>query len=162
MPTTTNIVDGYYRDAFDFNALKNDGIVAIIHKATEGSTFKDPKYRARKQEVKGLGLLWGAFHFTNSSDWEDQVNFFLDTVEPEADDLIAWDWEPPKHGAPMSIGHVRDSVELIQQKLGRYPVLYGGALLREQVGNSNDQVLKNCPLWYARYRSVPLGIPPNT
>jgi lysozyme len=62
----------------------------------------------------------------------------------------------------MTIGHVRDSVELIHEKLGRFPVLYGGALLREQVGRTNDQVLKNCPLWYARYRGFPLGVPANT
>ena len=162
MPTTSNVIDGYYGDPFDFQRLKDEGIVAIIHKATQGTDFKDPKYKERRDAAKGLGLLWGAFHFSTDADWEKQVDHFLNTAQPQPDELIAWDWEARKHGAPMTIGHGRDSVELINQKLGRYPVLYGGSVLREQVGHTNDVVLRNCPLWYARYRSAPIGIPSNT
>lgn len=161
MLTTTNIIDAFHNDPLDLNRLKDEGIIAIIHKATEGADFKDDLYDDRKKAAKDLGFLWGAFHFATSADWKDQVNFFLDTVKPEAGDLVAWDWETLEHRAPMTLEHVRDSVELIHKKLGRYPVLYGGNLLREQIGNNQDPVLKNCPLWYA-FRSAPLEVPKNT
>jgi lysozyme len=160
--STTAIIDLYYNESIDLKKLKDEGIVAIIHKATEGGTFKDPEYAKRKKAAKDAGFLWGAYHFATSADVEQQVDFFLNTVQPAPDDLVAFDWEAPKHGTPMTIAHVRDSVELIHHKLGRYPLLYGGHVLREAVGNSHDLVLKNCPLWYARYNSIPLGIPKNT
>lgn len=160
--TTTNVVDIYHNDQVNLERLKNEGIVAIIHKATEGVNITDPEYANRRRAAKELGLLWGAYHFSTGADWEDQVNYFLDVCQPESGDLIAWDWEVPKHRPPMTISHVRDSVELIRQKVGRFPVIYGGPLLREQIGAHQDNVLKNCPLWYARYRSSPVGVPQNT
>lgn len=161
--TTTNVIDAFHGDPLNLETLKGEGIVAVIHKVTEGVNFKDSAYAERRKAAKELGLLWGGFHFATAADWEDQVNFFLDACEPEAGDLIAWDWETPtKHRPPMTLTHVRDSVELIHQKLGRFPLIYGGALLREQIGDSQDPVLKNCPLWYARYRSSPVGVPQNT
>lgn len=62
----------------------------------------------------------------------------------------------------MTLVNVRDSVQLIHERLGRFPLVYGGSHLREQIGSSEDPVLKNCPLWYARYRSSPVGVPQNT
>lgn len=161
MPTS-NVIDIFYGDEIDLEAARGEGIIAVIHKATEGMTFRDPKYLERRRRARDLGLLWGAFHFARNSDWESQVHFFLETAEPEQGDLVAWDWEAARHARPMTWEHVRDSVELIQQTLGRYPVLYGGKVLREAIGDAEDSVLKHCPLWYSRYASAPLGVPPRT
>lgn len=169
MSTTTNILDGYHGDDFDLARLKEDGIIAIIHKATEGVSWNDDKYKDRRDEAKELGFLWGAFHFATNDPWEAQVDHFLDRVQPQASDLIAWDWENPpaprpprRRQPPMSYEDVRNSVELIHDRLNRYPVLYGGSLIREYVGNSEDPILKNCPLWYARYARAPIEIPTHT
>ena len=42
---------------------------------------------------------------------------------------------------------------------GRWPVVYGGHLLREEIGHNPDPILSNCPLWYVRYADSPIGIP---
>ena len=60
----------------------------------------------------------------------------------------------------MTIQQARDFVELIQEKTGRFPIIYGANLLREALGSTIDPLLKKCPLWYARFREVPIGIPP--
>lgn len=162
MPTT-NVIDVYHGDSINLEKLKGEGIIAIIHKATEGINFRDPMYAERKSAAKEAGFLWGAYHFATAADWEDQVNHFLDTCQPATNEFIAWDWEvPPRHRPPMTLANVRDSVQLIHERLGRFPLIYGGSLLREQIGNREDPVLKNCPLWYARYRSSPVGVPQNT
>jgi hypothetical protein len=59
----------------------------------------------------------------------------------------------------MTIEQARDFVELIREKIGRFPVIYGANLLRESLGSVVDPLLKKCPLWYARFREVPIGIP---
>ena len=45
----------------------------------------------------------------------------------------------------MTLSHVCDAVELIHDKLGRFPVLYGGSHLREQIADKEDVVLKIAP-----------------
>jgi lysozyme len=162
--STTNIVDGFHGDVFNFPKLKQEGIVGVIHKATQGTNITDPSYKSRRKAAKAAGLLWGAFHFATDSDWEEQVKHFLDVAEPADDEVIAWDYENPPagQGHAMSFAHVHDAVELISSLTKRFPTLYGGNLIRENVGDKADLILKNCPLWYARYRSTPAGVPKGT
>jgi lysozyme len=47
---------------------KEDGILGVIQKATQGQTFKDPTYQRNRQKAKDAGLLWGAYHFGTGSD----------------------------------------------------------------------------------------------
>jgi lysozyme len=159
---TTNIVDGYRGDNFDLPRLKEDGIIAIIHKATEGVSYVDRKYSDRRDEAKELGFLWGAFHYALHDSWEAQVDHFLETVQATASDLVSWDWEKPDNAETMSLEDVHRSIERIHASLNRYPVLYAGKLVREHIGNNEDTILKNCPLWYARYARAPIEIPPHT
>jgi lysozyme len=153
------IIDIYHLTNVDFVKVKNNGIVAIIHKATEGATVQDKEYHVRKATAKQMGFLWGAYHFSSSANVADQVDNFLDYAKPEDDDLIALDFEPSHSGANMTLDQAHQFVQMVKSELGRYPVLYGGSLLRESIGTHEDPILANCPLWYARYRDRPLGIP---
>jgi len=68
------------------------------------------------------------------------------------------DWEP-SDGPDMTLDQARKFVQVIKNETGRWPVVYGGHLLRESVGHDPDPILSNCPLWYLRYRRSPIGIP---
>src|SRR5437870_8817789 len=58
------VVDlSHHNRVADFNAVTADGIVGIIHKATQGFRFTDPKYQDRRSRALEVGLLWGAYHF---------------------------------------------------------------------------------------------------
>lgn len=155
------IIDIFHRDATDLAKVqKNDGIIAVIHKATQGAFFTDARYTARKKQAEDLGLLWGAYHFGTADKVEAQVDHFLATADMDDDVLVALDFEEDPHGENMTIGQARDFVELMKEKTGRFPVIYGANLLRESLGSTVDPLLKKCPLWYARFREVPIGIPP--
>jgi lysozyme len=155
------IIDIFHKDAIDLGKVqKQDGIIAVIHKATQGAHFVDSSYSKRKEQAEDLGLLWGAYHFGTAADVEAQVDHFLSTADADEDVLIALDFEEDPNGPDMTIEQARDFVELIQEKTGRFPVIYGANLLREALGTAIDPLLKNCPLWYARFREVPIGIPP--
>jgi lysozyme len=54
---TNAIIDIYHRTTIDFDKVKNAGIAAIIHKATEGASFQDKEYSKRKQIAKSKGFL---------------------------------------------------------------------------------------------------------
>jgi lysozyme len=157
MPINT-IIDIYHGNSIDLEAARQGGIVAIVHKATQGTGMRDSRYHERRQRAKQLGFLWGAYHFSTGASVTEQVENFLTHARPEDDELISLDWEP-SDGPDMTLQQARQFVQIIRNETGRWPVIYGGHLLRESVGHTADPVLANCPLWYARYANSPIGIP---
>lgn len=155
------IIDIYHQNSIDFDKVKADGIVAIIHKATEGSRYNDSEYRNRRAPAKNLGFLWGAYHFASGEDVTHQVENFLTYAQPTGDELVALDFEPSSSGRNMTLEQAHQFVLQVQNELGRPPVIYGGSMLREAVGSQSDPILATCPLWYARYSNtnMPIGIP---
>ena len=55
----------HFNNVTDFNAVKADGIVGVIHKATEGHGYTDPTYLSRRSQALAAGLWWGAYHFAH-------------------------------------------------------------------------------------------------
>jgi lysozyme len=49
----------------------------IILKATQGSSFVDPKFVMRARLVMNAGKLLGAYHFCDASPYESQAKLFL-------------------------------------------------------------------------------------
>ncbi|HEV2840678.1 MAG TPA: glycoside hydrolase family 25 protein [Chthoniobacterales bacterium] len=152
------IIDIYHGNSINFEECREGGIVAIIHKATQGATMRDSKYHQRRDRAKELGFRWGAYHFSTGGSVSDQVENFLTYARPEDDDLISLDWEP-SDGPDMTLDQARHFVQMVKDETGRWPVIYGGHVLRESIGHNPDSILSNCPLWYARYASSPIGIP---
>jgi lysozyme len=141
--------------------VKNDGILGVIHKATEGKTFTDGKYKERREQALGEGLFWGAYHFGVGGGSEDQAEHFLTTVSPAQTDLIVLDFEPNPSGPTMTLAEAETFVGKIHAQIGRYPGIYASqAFLKEALGNNTDTVLKNCFLWIARYSSQTPVLPP--
>lgn len=157
-----SIIDIYHLNTVDLATAQANGIVAVIHKATEGSTVTDAEYRHRRDKARTLGLLWGAYHYSSGASVSDQVANFIEHAEPDENDVIALDWESSSDGPDMTLDQACRFVEMINSELGRWPVVYGGRLLRETIGARRQAVLANCPLWYSRYRSAPIGIPTAT
>jgi lysozyme len=155
------IIDIFHQNNIDFDRVKAAGIVAIIHKATEGSRFTDGEYQNRRARAKELGFLWGAYHFASGEDPAHQIENFITHAKPKGDELVALDFEPSSSGPNMTLEQAHQFVLSVQDELGRPPVIYGGSMLREALGSQNDATLASCPLWYARYSGtdMPIGIP---
>lgn len=157
---TNQIIDIYHGNDVNWDELVSGGCVAVIHKCTEGASYHDPLYWSRRTEALNRGLLWGAYHFSSAEDVETQVNNFLVFCNPSPKELIALDWEPSSNGGKdMNLNQVHTFCSLVRAKLGRWPLLYGGHLIREGIGTNPDPILSQCPLWYARYATTPKGIP---
>ena len=108
---------------------------------------------------KEIGFLWGAYHFSSGRKSSDRVNNFLGAVEPEDDDLIALDYEGSTSGPDMTLEQAIEFIHLVREKTKRLPAIYGARLPRQNVAGRTDETLAQCPLWYARYRDEPLGLP---
>jgi lysozyme len=98
------IVDlSHHNGAVDLAAAKGDGICGVIHKATQGLTFRDPVYRPICQKAKDNDLLWGAYHFGTGSDGVSQAEHFLEFVQPDAKHLFVLDFEHNPQGTMMTL-----------------------------------------------------------
>jgi lysozyme len=152
MAYTNAVIDiSHHNGTLDLSVAQNAGIVGIIQKATQGTTFADPTYQANYGQAQRLGLLWGAYHFGNGDDGVTQAEFLLKTVQPAATTLLVLDFESNKAGSSMSLQDARDFVTHIKLVTGIWPGLYGGSYLKEQLGSQADPTLQNCWLWLAQY-----------
>jgi lysozyme len=95
MPSPLNVVVdiSHHNGNVNLAKAKEDGILGVIQKATQGQSFKDPTYQRNRRKANDAGLLWGAYHFGTGSDGLKQAQHFLDVVgndtwmstEPKAD-----------------------------------------------------------------------------
>ncbi len=150
------VVDVFHGDnVTDFHAVKADGIVGMIHKATQGLGIVDPAYHSRRPIALSAGLLWGAYHFADGSDGAEQAKFFLSVVNPGPNDLLVLDLEQNTEGSSMSLSAAEHFVEAVKDATGRWPGLYTGSYLKDNLGNPTETVLANCWLWLSEYGPVP-------
>ena len=155
------VVDlSHHNSVSSFQQVRDNGIVGVIHKATQGTSIVDATYHARRELALSAGLLWGAYHFGVKGNADAQVDHFLDTTEPAATDLLVLDFEPHGESGTMTRAEAERFVTQVNTRLNRYPGLYSGqAFLRQQMGSNTTSVLKNCFLWIARYSSQSPVVP---
>jgi GH25 family lysozyme M1 (1,4-beta-N-acetylmuramidase) len=162
-PKIALAIDPFEGNDIDWDKLATDThVVAIIHRATIGDR-KDRKYAERRDEAKRRGYKWGAYHLGKPGDPIKQADFFLDTVKPNKDDLIALDLESTD-AKDMSLDEARAFIKRIKEKTGRYPLIYANnevtKAISEQYGA--DDVFAKTRLWYARFKRNVTDFPRGT
>ncbi len=162
MPISLNplVIDlSHFNQNVDFAQVKAGGVVGVVHKATQGSTFFDKTYAERRQLAEAQGLLWGAYHFLDGSDVTAQIEHFWATAQPDTGTLIALDFEENTVplGRTASIAQLHQALQLLSAKMnGAKPVLYSGSYLKDQLGGKADPFLGAHRLWLAQYSAVPV------
>jgi lysozyme len=153
----------------DFAAVRRSGILAVIHKVSEGGDWFDPSYTPRRHQAENAGLLWGAYHFgTGQYSGTDQANAFLRAAQPSATTLMSLDVEvnDRKPANSMRLNQAEAFVQTVYQATGRLPIVYthpkwangekmgrGGRTLGGTI--TPQSILAKCDLWLADYREQP-------
>jgi len=137
----------------DLVAAREVGVVAIIYKATEGSTYKDPRYAETRALAKSAGLLWGAFHFGTAAPVDAQIANFFATAEPDDDTLMCLDFERNGPAAANTMGGAAaiDFMTKASARLNRDLVIYTGSHMAEAFGAGAVPALAKYRLWWAEY-----------
>lgn len=129
------------------------GIWGVILKATQGTGMVDKTFQDRAQRALDAGLLVGAYHFNTGENVADQIDHFFDTVQPDANTLMALDYEDNR-ASNMSIHQVVEFLHRGEDKLGRKLALYSGNRLKETIGNLSDsdqEYVCSHKLWLCQY-----------
>ena len=155
----------------DFEAVKREGIVGVIHEATYPRFDRDSYYGTRQTAAARAGLLWGAYHFGDATDPIRQAEHFLSVVAANwrgpavqpSGVLLVLDFERNGHypGGTMRVDQAARFVERIKQRTGKYPGVYGSenrlraVMNAPGVSRADKAVLGNCWLWIANYHYQP-------
>ncbi|XP_017489432.1 PREDICTED: probable autolytic lysozyme [Rhagoletis zephyria] len=143
-----------WNENVNFKIAKEDGILGVIHKATQGLKYVDPKYAERRKEAEDLGLLWGAYHFgVGESGGKDQANHFLKTVGETKNTILVLDIEENQNGKNIEPREAEDFVEEVLRMTGRLPLIYGSRYFLE---GFSTPTLTKCPLWIAKWGEEPI------
>jgi lysozyme len=137
----------------DFKLAKEDGIVGIIHKATQGVEYIDPEYTKRRKTAEEEEILWGAYHFGVGENGKDQAEHFLETVVDNSQVLLALDIEENRNGKNITSEQAEDFVERILEVTDRLPLIYGSASFLKDFATP---ILTKCSLWIARWGNKPI------
>ena len=149
------VIDIYHGDpVVDFQAVKDFGILGVIHKATESTGSSDPLYNTRRKAFTDIGMKWGAYHFFHGdaagSDAKAEADHFLAVSEPDKDTLVSLDWENVQDKGGASAKSARIFLDRIQEKLGRKAVIYSGNIAKEKV-TGEDKYFGSHRLWLCQY-----------
>ena len=151
---TPNVIDIYHGNVVhDFYLLKAAGVEGVIHKATQGVYYADPMYAERRQKALDAGLLWGAYAFNTGQDVGLQVGAFLAHAQPDAQTLVALDFED-NPATNMTLAQAREWLERCADALGRKAVLYSGNRIKDLMGDAPDEFFGSHRLWLAQYGPV--------
>jgi len=155
------VIDPYHANAIDWDKLKGEArVVAIIHKSTIGASRMDPGYAKRKEEALKRGYLWGSYHWGVAGDPEKQADFYIDTVKPGPDELVALDLEDAQSKTLMNVHEAILFIERVKARIGRYPVLYTNHASAKLISSAHkNSVFAKTPLWYARFKSKVTDFP---
>ena len=149
----------HFQGEVDARSAYADGLRGMLHKATEGTDFVDPMYAFNRANARAAGFLWGAYHFGIGGNPQGQAEYFLRHAAPDGSTLLVLDLESNPQGASMSIDDARSFVTYLHNATGKWPGLYGGGYIRDQLGSARDPVLGNCWFWLAEYGDNP-SVPP--
>jgi lysozyme len=141
----------------EWQSVRASGITFVIAKATEGTSFVDPKFRTNWAAIKNARLVRGAYHFFRArTGANEQAEHFLSVVGAlEPGDLVpALDVEASDGtAAAVILDGVGIWLRTVAAALGRKPMIYTTpAFWRDSVGNSTR--FAAYPLWIAHYTSA--------
>ncbi|MFI9026907.1 lysozyme [Streptomyces sp. NPDC053560] len=156
----------------DWAAAWRAGARFAVVKATEGTSYRNPKYGQQYGGSYNVGMVRGAYHFAipSSSSGAAQANYFVNngggwkadgrTLPPALDieynpyGSICYGLSRAAMGA-----WIKDFSRTVHARTGRHPMIYTSTNWWKQCVGDNASFGMNHPLWIARYSSSPGPLP---
>src|SRR5436853_5242117 len=109
------VVDlSHHNTVTSFDDARASGIMAVIHKASQGTDFADATYDQHRAQAQAAGLLWGAYHFARAGDIEAQVDHFLNVANLGDNEIAVLDFEPNSTERTMILAEAEQFVTLVR------------------------------------------------
>lgn len=154
MTPTPSIIDlSHHNSVYSFESVKASGIIGVFHKATEGTTFTDEDYWARKGVAQAAGLEWASYHYLKHGSISTQMKSYLDFIKPVEGERVCIDFEDEK----TTLTDLTSAVTYIMKHWPSLQItVYSGHWIKEWIDNSDEpdyKILSLTSLWIAQYGS---------
>ena len=141
-------ISSYQGNNINFNAVKADGIEAVIVKATESINYTNMYFDSHTQGVINAGLKLGFYHFFRGQGIVE-ADYFCDTIAPYKDKMAI----KPVIDVEVPLADINNQVlafiNRVKERLGIDCIIYSGAYFAGE--NLNDTRLLKYPIWIAHY-----------
>ncbi|GAB3646358.1 hypothetical protein GCM10028833_08060 [Glycomyces tarimensis] len=154
----------HYQGSINWNSVKSAGIDFAFIKATEGTSYRDPRFNANYPAAHGAGVIRGAYHFArpNASSGSAQANYFASNGGAWSRDNLTLpgvlDIEGPPSGAycyGLSTTQMRSWVNSFyntyKSRTGRDVIIYTTASWWNTCTGSWTGMASKSPLWVAHW-----------
>ncbi|WP_205669350.1 glycoside hydrolase family 25 protein [Amycolatopsis suaedae] len=127
----------------DLARARAEGIEYILLKATEGSTFRDPRFQATLRRARDVGMLVAAYHYQRPGSAAAQVDTIRSMVPTDVPVI------PDVEAGSGSVSLTRELVDRLRAAGYTVPLLYLPRWYWQQIGSPTLAGLP--PLWSSRY-----------
>jgi len=165
--TTPGIDVSHYQGAINWTAVRNAGIRFAFIKATEGTSYLDPRFGTNYVAAYNAGVIRGAYHFARpaASSGAAQADFLANHGGAWSADSrtlpAALDLEAGCHGLSQSAmrGWIQSFLDRYRARTGRHAVIYTTTSWWSTCTGNWSGPWSTSPLWIARWASSPGTLP---
>ncbi|CAO3635820.1 unnamed protein product [Cunninghamella blakesleeana] len=156
----------------NWGSVKANGVSFAYIKATEGHSYKSPRFNSQYVGATKKNIIRGAYHFAlpNKSSGATQAKYFLKNgggwsadgrTLPGAVDLEYNPYGSACYGLSKAamVKWIKDFSNTYKAKTKRPPVIYTTTSWWTQCTGNSAAFAKENPLWIARYASKPGTLP---
>lgn len=86
-------VKGVDVSSYQSSSFSTKGLDFAFVKATEGTSYLNPRMSAQASHAREAGLVVGFYHFLRPGSMKDQAKYFVEKAAERADDPLFADWE---------------------------------------------------------------------
>ena len=166
-PTILGMDISHFQDNIEWDKIKADGVNFVYLKATQGTHFKDPKFKEHHEATKNECLYRGAYHFYETGkDAKEQAQNFVEAVGA----LIPGDLPPVLDLEELGVKKSVDLetyatntllwLKIVEEKLGVRPIIYCDPAFGNSYLKHAD--FANYKLWVADYTKASAPKVPDT
>lgn len=139
-----------WQNGIDLSAVPFDFVIA---KATQGKSYVSPDCARQVEQARGLGKLFGVYHYIDGSGAIGEADFFIDNIENWVGaGILCLDWESNQNSAWGNEDYLRQVAQRVIDRTGIPPVIYVQQSRMAQVKQIADKL--NCALWIAQYANM--------
>lgn len=122
----------------------------VIVKATEGTGYTNPCFRAHADATLNSGKLLGIYHYISGGNWQAEAEYFVNTVKDYVGRaVLALDFESGDNSAYGDTAYLQQCAQTVYNLTGVHPLIYGSQ--RDYGRLAAVGKATNCGLWIAQY-----------
>ncbi len=133
------------------NIIRDSHAQGVIVKATQGTSYVNPRCNHQYELAGQLGKLRGLYHYAGGGNPEAEAQYFINNIKNYVGKaVLILDWESYQNASWGNTSWARQFVDEVHRLTGVWCLIYVQESALWQVANC----AKDCGVWVAKYASM--------